>query len=87
MTTNIATMALNLLVAERENHRQLFADKIQQIVLHIDDSSGKEKLLKNNFLNILSKCVEDPNCEYRDLFFEIAQHYNLLSNGTAVAAA
>jgi len=87
MTANIATMALNLLVAERENHRQLFADKIKELITPIDSTSGKEKLLKNNFLSILPKCVENPNCEYRDLFFEIAQHYHMVVNGRSVAAA
>jgi hypothetical protein len=87
MTTNIATLALNLLVAERENHRQIFAEKIRNLVEPISGKSGKEKLLKNNFLTILPMCVEKPDCEYRDLFFEIAQHYNLVVNGTAVAEA
>ena len=87
MITNITTLALNLLIAERASHRKIFADKIKKLVEPINDVSGKEKLLKNNFLSIMAKCVENPNCEYRDLFYEIAQHYNQMINGVETAAA
>jgi hypothetical protein len=87
MTNNITTLALNLLISERLTHRGIFAKRITELVKDTNDVSGKEKLLKNNFLSIMEKCVENPNFEYRDLFYQLAQVYNEKLNGGAAVAA
>jgi hypothetical protein len=76
MTTNITTLALNLLISERENHRNIFAQRIVDLLQDSNDISSKEQELKTNFLTILEKCVADPNCEVRDLFYKLSQYYN-----------
>jgi hypothetical protein len=81
MTTNITTLALNILISERRNHRLIFATRITELLPEGNDVSEKEKVLKSNFLSIIAKCVEDPNCEVRDIFYQLSQYYNQKVNG------
>ncbi len=76
MTTNITTLALNLLISERINHRSIFADRIIGLLRECNEDSIKELELKTNFISIINKCVEDPGCEVRDLFYQLSQYYN-----------
>jgi hypothetical protein len=83
MTTNITTLALNLLISERIHHRGVFADKIAEMLQQSNDASEKELELKNNFLAVMAQCVEDPNSDVRDLFYKMAQYYNVKINGVS----
>ena len=89
MTTNITTLAINLLISERANHRGALAEKIVELVQPIADNSEKEKELKNNFYTVIAKCVENPSRESADLFYKMAQFYNEKVNGatTGLSAA
>lgn len=78
--TNITTLALNLLISERRQHRSVFAEKIIELLPQSNDSQ-KEQELRNNFLLIVAQCVENPNSDVRDLFYQIAEYYKLKING------
>ncbi len=82
MTTNITTLAINLLISERLGHRNMLADKIIEIVQHQNDETKVEKDLKNNFLMVIGKCVENPSCDSRDVFYQLAKFYNEKLSGT-----
>ncbi|HEX9980933.1 MAG TPA: hypothetical protein VGB50_10270 [Flavobacterium sp.] len=89
MTTNITTLAINLLISERESHRSFFADRITELVQESNDVSDIEKELKNKFFSVISKCVENPNRESADVFYQLAQFYNqkIHGNQSALSAA
>ncbi len=89
MNQSITTLALNLLISERLNHRIVFAGKIIEILRQsIQDLENEEERL-NNFMGTISKCTQEPNCQERELFYELAQYYNSRifgqSNFSAVA--
>jgi GTPase SAR1 family protein len=83
MTTNITTLALNLLISERLHHRGVIADKIVEILQQSNDVSEGEQELKNNFLALMMECVENPNRNVRDLFYKMAQYYNMKIHGVS----
>lgn len=89
MNQSITTLALNLLISERLNHRIVFAGKIVEILHHSIQGMQNEETRLNNFLAVISKCTQEPNCEERELFYELAQYYNNVifgqSNLSAVA--
>ena len=71
MTTNINTLALNLLVSERIGQRYIFADKIIALVQETQDDSENKK----DFLNVITMCIENPSSEARRTFVQLAQYY------------
>jgi len=81
MTNNITTLAINLLISERKNHRNHFADRITELLPESNNLFEVEKILKSNFLTTLANCVEDPNCETRNVFYQLAQFFNQKVNG------
>jgi hypothetical protein len=87
MNTNITTLALNLLISERINHRIVFAIKIKELINQNSEDSDNEILTKNNFSSAIDKCTQDPNCESRDIFYELAQYYNQKINGKSTFSA
>ncbi|NHM07931.1 hypothetical protein G4D82_11915 [Flavobacterium sp. CYK-4] len=72
MTTNITTLALNLLVSERIGQRYVFADKIIALVQDAKDDAGQKK----DFINVIHTCIENPSSDARNTLFELAQYYN-----------
>ena len=87
MNQSITTLALNLLVSERANHRIIFANKIVEILQHSIRNFENEDERINNFLVVISKCTEQPSCKERDLFFELAQYYNARIFGQSTLSA
>jgi hypothetical protein len=89
MNQSITTLALNLLISERLNHRIVFAGKIIETLQQSVQGLENEEEKLNNFVAVISKCTQEPNCEERELFFELAQYYNSMifgqSNLSAVA--
>jgi hypothetical protein len=81
MTTSLSTLAINLLISERIGHRKILADKMVELLEKSNDTSAIEKHLKDSFLSVITKCVENPNCKSRDDFFQLAQFYNEKLNG------
>ena len=82
MTSNITTLAINLLISERLGHRKMLANKIIELVQHHQDSTKKDRDLKEKFLILIEKCVENPSGESRDVFYQLAKFYNEKINGT-----
>jgi len=76
MNQSITTLALNLLISERLNHRIIFAVKIIEILHQSIPDMENEEARINNFMDVISKCTQEPNCLERDLFYELAKHYN-----------
>jgi hypothetical protein len=76
MNQSITTLALNLLISERLNHRIVFASKIIETLQQSVQGLENEEARLNSFVAVISKCTEEPNCQERDLFFELAQYYN-----------
>lgn len=76
MNQSITTLALNLLISERLNHRIVFAGKIVEILHQSIRNMEDEETRLNEFLAVISKCTQEPNCQERDLFYELAQYYN-----------
>lgn len=76
MNTNITTLALNLLISERVNHRIIFGDKIIEILQENIEYFENEKENKDLFLKAIKNCIKNPNCESRTTFFEYAKYFN-----------
>ena len=57
MNTNITTLALNLLISERVNHRIIFGDKIIEILQENIEYFENEKENKDLFL----KAIKNEN--------------------------
>ena len=76
MTTNITTLALNLLIAERLSHRNFIATKIIALLNDLNECSDNELEVQRNFISLLHQCIANPTCQYRDLFYEYAEYYN-----------
>jgi hypothetical protein len=74
MTTNITTLAINLLISERIDQRNALADRIIEL-LDNDDNSGNEKHIRDNFLLSLEICIQNPNSEIRDAFYRDAEYF------------
>lgn len=88
MTTNITTLALNLLISERRNHRLVFAGKIIELLQQGSQNTEDDKIRKEDFVSVIGKCIQNPNCDDRGLFFEYAQYYSDVIHGkTATALA
>ena len=81
MTTNITTLALNLLISERLDQRNNFAN---QIVAQLEENgidSENEKAMKVDFLMVIEQCIENPNSEARDIFYQLALYFTKKANG------
>ena len=76
MNQSITTLALNLLISERLNHRIVFAGKIIEILHQSIQGLENEEARLNNFMSVISKCTQEPNCQERELFYELSQYYN-----------
>jgi len=76
MNQSITTLALNLLVSERLNHRIVFAGKIVEILHQSIQDMEQEESRLNHFLSSIAKCTQEPSCQEREIFFELAQYYN-----------
>ncbi len=88
MTANITTLALNLLISERRNHRLVFAGKIIELLQQNRPHTEDDKMRKEDFVSVIGKCIQNPNCDDRGLFFEYAQYYaDAIHGKTATAAA
>lgn len=85
MTANITTLALNLLISERLEQRNIFAGKIIA-VLDEQSIAENESVLKDNFLLALHKCIEDPNSEIRNVFYQHAQYFTQKNSSLSPAA-
>jgi len=81
MTTNITTLSINLLISERKNHRNLFAERIMELLPESSSLMEVEKILKSNFLTTMAICVENPNGEARNVFYQLAQFFERKVNG------
>lgn len=81
MTTNITTLALNLLISERIDHRSGFAARISEQLNESKSVSADEDALRNDFIWIMNQCIENPNSAERDLFYELAQFFAQKFNG------
>ena len=86
MTTNMTTLALNLLISERRNHRLVFAGKIIELLQQNSPNSEDEKNRKEDFVSVIGKCIQNPNCDDRGLFFEYAQYYSDAIHGKTASA-
>ncbi|MBS7787258.1 hypothetical protein KIH23_08100 [Flavobacterium sp. CYK-55] len=86
MTANMTTLALNLLISERRNHRLVFAGKIIELLQQNSPNSEDEKNRKEDFVSVIGKCIQNPNCDDRGLFFEYAQYYADAIHGKTVSA-
>lgn len=75
MTTNITTLALNLLISERISHRNMLATKILNQLERISDCSQKEQETRLAFIAVLHQCIANPTCQFRDLFYRYAEYY------------
>ncbi len=87
MNQSITTLALNILVSERLNHRIVFAGKIIEILHQNIQDMDKEETRLNQFLSSIAKCTQEPSCQERDIFFELAQYYNSRFFGISDLAA
>ena len=87
MNANITTLALNLLISERINHRIVFAIRIKELLNQSSEDSENEIATKNKFSSAIDKCTQDPNSDSRDLFYELAQYYNQKINGNSSFSA
>ncbi len=89
MNQSITTLALNLLISERLNHRIVFAGKIIEILHQSIQDLDKEEARLNSFMAVISKCTQEPACIERDAFYDLAQYFNDIivgqSNLSAVA--
>ena len=83
MTTNITTLALNLLISERADQRIMLADKIAALLPELNDNSESDKAMKKVFLSAIGQCKINPNCEVRDAFFQLAQYFTEKMNANA----
>jgi len=89
MTTNITTLALNLLIAERISHRNMLATKILHQIDRISDCSQKDQETRHAFIAVLHQCIANPTCQFRDLFYRYAEYYaqKLLTDESMSSAA
>jgi hypothetical protein len=87
MTTNITTLAINLLIAGRLEYRQTLSDKIMVLLQQCDGISESEKELKSYFLVLVNQCVEDPTSESRNDFYQLAEFFNTKINGKQAKVA
>jgi hypothetical protein len=76
MNQSITTLALNLLISERLNHRIVFAGKIIEILHQSIQDLDNEEARLNNFMAVISKCTQEPNSIERDMFYDLATYYN-----------
>jgi hypothetical protein len=76
MNQTLTTLALNLLISERLNHRIVFAGKIIEILHQSIRDLDKEEARLNNFMSVISKCTQEPSCEERDCFYDHAKYFN-----------
>jgi len=83
MNQSITNLALNLLISERLNHRIVFAGKIIEILHQSIQDLDKEEVRLNNFMAVISQCTQEPACQERDLFYDLAQYYNDIIYGQA----
>ena len=76
MNQSITTLALNLLISERLNHRIVFAGKIIEILHQSIQDLDDEETRLNSFMAAISKCTQEPNSVERDIFYDLANYYN-----------
>jgi len=81
MTPNMTTLALNLLISERADHRAIFAHKMALLIRDIRHESDEARAIRNSFLLSIEQCVKNPNCEARDVFYHLAQQYSEVISG------
>ncbi len=81
MTTNITTLALNLLISERLDQRNNFANQIVQLLEENGIDSDNERAMKVDFLMVIEQCIENPNNEARDIFYQLALYFTQKSKG------
>lgn len=86
MTTNMTTLALNLLISERRNHRLIFAGKMIELLQQEQPNSEDDKIRKEEFVSVIGKCIQNPNCDDRGLFFEYAEYYSDAIHGKKAKA-
>jgi hypothetical protein len=75
MTTNITTLALNLLISERVDQRNIFADQIVKLLEENNNDSDNEKAMKIDFLMVIEECIANPNSDARDIFYQLALYF------------
>lgn len=75
MNTSMTTLALNLLISERLNHRSFFASKMTELLDSLHDNSDKDKQIKSDFIAVINQCVEDPTGKFNDVFYHYSQYY------------
>ena len=76
MNQSITTLAINLLISERLNHRILFAGKIIEILHQSLQDFDDENDRLSAFIATISQCTQEPNCSERDRFYDLAQYFN-----------
>jgi hypothetical protein len=76
MNQSITTLAINLLISERLNHRILFAGKIIEILHQSLHDFDNEDDRINTFMASISQCTQEPNCSERERFYDLAQYFN-----------
>jgi len=69
------------LISERLDQRNNFAN---QIVAQLEENgidSENEKAMKVDFLMVIEQCIENPNSEARDIFYQLALYFTNKANG------
>lgn len=72
----MTTLALNLLISERLDHRSLFATKMTGLLDTLQDHSDNDKQIKSDFIAVINHCVEDPTGKFNDIFYHYSQYFS-----------
>jgi len=76
MKRSITTLALNLLISERQAYRKSLADSITDVLKQRPEVFENDLERRNTFLSLMDECVADPTCEARKVFYQMAHYYN-----------
>jgi hypothetical protein len=87
MSTNITTLALNLLIAERLSHRNFLATKIIDQVNGLNEYSEEDLERQRAFTAVLYQCIANPTCQHRDEFYQYAEHYGKKIESRSLSSA
>lgn len=74
MTPNITTLALNLLISERESQRILFSGRILEALQSSGSVFKSAPELMDNFVSAMKACIEKPHGGSRDEFYKLAAY-------------
>ncbi|RZJ71580.1 hypothetical protein [Flavobacterium sp.] len=72
----LTAMALNLMISERVDQREKFADAMKQIVDSESQDSHLADVFKGHLVKHIDRVVEKPNCSSRSILFALADFWN-----------